>query len=105
MEDRILNRNSLLGVIDAVGDVQMHESQMGGLPFVTRKIKMTTQEEYAQSAYLTIRGDLALNFGYKEGDKVQAWYNLKAFTTQNGGCGNCLNCWQMRRVEGLEIRE
>lgn len=89
--------HSMVGVVSALSDVTFHESKFSEIGYETRKFKVVSNEEYPQSAWFQVRGNL-INFPYEMGTKVQVFYNMKAYETQYGTEGTALNCWQIRKI-------
>lgn len=87
----------IAGKVTCVGEKEPHESKIGGVPFVTRKIIIQTDETYPQTALITLRGDYATGFEIEEGERLRVWFNMKTFTTKTGGTGNALTAWQIKR--------
>ncbi len=87
----------IAGKVTYVGDLEPHESKIGGVPFYTKKIIIQTEETYPQTALVTLRGDYATGFAIEVGERLRVWFNLKIFTTKTGGTGNALTAWQIKR--------
>lgn len=87
----------IVGKVTYVGELEPHESKLGGVPFYTKKIIIQTEETYPQSALITLRGDYATGFEIELGERLHIWFNLKTFTTKAGGTGNALTAWQIKR--------
>lgn len=87
----------IVGKLTYVGDLERHESKIGGVHFNTKKIIIQTEETYPQSSLITLRGDAATGFGYELGTRLHVWFNMKTFTTKAGGTGNALTAWQIKR--------
>ena len=91
--------HTISGRIAWVGDMQAHPSEIGEMAYTTRKIKVETiGGKFTDSAYLLLRGDMALHFRWNVGDTVEAHYNMRAYETKYGTTANCLVCWQIKNT-------
>ena len=89
--------HSMIGVVTELSDVTFHESKFSDIGYETRKFKVVTSEEYPQSAWFQVHGNL-INFPYEMGTKVEVFFNMKAYNTQFGTQGTCLSAWQVRKI-------
>lgn len=89
--------HSMIGRVAGLSDVVFHESKFSDIGYETRKFKVTTNEQYPQSAWFQVHGNL-INFPYPMGTKVEVFYNLKAYETQFNTQGTCLSAWQVRKI-------
>lgn len=87
----------ITGSIDYIAPVETIETSNGSMQRRQFVVRGTDDKGYEVSAVLTVKNAKADTFDrdFAIGEKVTAWFNVRAFRSRDGRFFNDLTCWRV----------